>query len=103
MHTTTTQFLPTLGAVYRSLMVTIRDILNKLKWTGRLQDYVLVYVSRGEERNEHVVDLANLVEIGKHGFSYIENGVVRYIPYHRVIEIRSKDGKEVLIRRNVPH
>jgi len=84
-------------------MVTIRDILNKLKWTNKLDNYELVYISRGERNNEHVVDLSTLVEVGKNGFTYLENGIPRYIPYHRVIEIRSKDRKEILIKRTVPH
>ena len=82
-------------------MVTIRDILNKLKWTNQLDKYELVYISRGEPGNIHVVDLSTITEIRRDGFKYIENEVEKYIPYHRVIEIRSKDGKEVLIKRNV--
>ncbi len=84
-------------------MVTIRDILNRLKWTNSLDRYELVYVSRGEPNNEKIIDLSTIVEVCKNGFVYVENGFRKYIPYHRVIEIRSKDGKEILIRRNVPH
>ena len=80
-------------------MKTIRDILNKLKWTNQLDKYVLIYLSRGEPGNVHMVDLSSLVEVGKNGFTYVENGVTKYIPYHRVVEIRSKDGSEILIRR----
>ncbi len=82
-------------------VTTIRDILNKLKWTNTKDRYILIYRSRGEPNDQHVVDLANLIEVGRNGFSYIENGHVKYIPYHRVIEVRSKDGKEILIRRQV--
>ena len=77
--------------------------MNKLRWTGRLGECELVYISRGEPNNEKIVDLSTIVEICKNGFVYVENGYRIYIPYHRVIEIRTKDRKEVFIRRKVPH
>jgi len=84
-------------------VVTIRDILNKLKWTNRLHECELVYISRGEPNNEKVIDLSTIVEVCRNGFTYVENGREKYIPYHRVIEIRTKDGREVFIKRKVPH
>lgn len=84
-------------------MVTIREILNKLKWTNQMGDYVLVFVSRGSPNNEEVIDLSRVVSISRDGFTYISgSGRETYIPYHRVVEIRRKDGT-VIFRRNVPH
>ncbi|OYT26899.1 MAG: hypothetical protein B6V02_00915 [Thermoprotei archaeon ex4572_64] len=80
-------------------MVTIREILNKLKWTNQLHNYVLIYLSRGHEGNVREIDLESLVGVYSNGFEYMEQGKVKYIPYHRVIEIRSKDGRTVLISR----
>ncbi|WP_238375162.1 DUF504 domain-containing protein [Vulcanisaeta thermophila] len=84
-------------------MVTIREVLNKLKWTNQLGNYVVVYISRGSPNNEEVLDLSRVVNIGRDGFTFIgSGGRETYIPYHRVVEIRRKDGT-VVFRRNVPH
>ncbi|MFB6469855.1 MAG: DUF504 domain-containing protein [Vulcanisaeta sp. AZ3] len=84
-------------------MVTIRDILNKLKWTNQLDNHMLIYVSRGSPNNEEVIDLSRLTAISRDGFTYVgKDGRETYIPYHRVVEIRRKDGV-VIFRRNVPH
>ncbi|BDR93523.1 DUF504 domain-containing protein [Vulcanisaeta souniana] len=84
-------------------MVTIRDVLNKLKWTNQINNYIVVYVSRGSPNNEEVVELSRVIMISKDGFTYISNrGRETYIPYHRVIEIRHRDGT-VIFHRNVPH
>jgi uncharacterized protein (UPF0248 family) len=84
-------------------MVTIKDVLNKLKWTDQLSNHVLVYVSRGSPNNEETIDLSRIITIGRDGFTFINNdGRETYIPYHRVVEIRNKDGT-VIFHRNVPH
>jgi hypothetical protein len=84
-------------------VVTIRDLLNKLKWTSGLEGHELVYVSRGSPGNEEVLDLARIINIGRDGFTFLSNdGRETYIPYHRVVEIRRRGGA-VLFRRNVPH
>lgn len=47
--------------------------------------------------------MSRVVSISRDGFTYISsNGRETYIPYHRVVEIRHKDGT-VIFRRNVPH
>jgi len=84
-------------------MVTIRELLNKLKWTGKLSGYELVYISRGSPGNEEVLSLDRVTRISRDGFLFLnEDGSETYIPYHRVLEIRRKDGA-VLFRRSIPH
>lgn len=84
-------------------MVTIREILNKLKWTNQLNNYVLIYISRGAPGNEEVLDLSRIVSISRDGFMFVsKDGKETYIPYHRVIEIRDKDGNTIF-KRNIPH
>jgi uncharacterized protein (UPF0248 family) len=84
-------------------MVTIREILNRLKWTNQLDNYVLVYVSRGSLNNEELIELSRIVTIGRDGFTFVSSsGRETYIPYHRVVEIRGKDGT-VIFRRSRPH
>ncbi|WP_054857094.1 DUF504 domain-containing protein [Vulcanisaeta sp. JCM 16159] len=84
-------------------MVTIREILNKLKWTNQIDNYVVIFVSRGSPNNEEIIDLSRIISISRDGFTYISNsGRETYIPYHRVVEIRHKNGT-VIFRRNVPH
>ncbi len=84
-------------------MVTIRDILNKLKWTNQLDNYVLIYVSRGSPNNEEVLELSRITVISRDGFMFVSrDGKETYIPYHRVVEIRRKDGT-VIFHRDVPH
>ncbi|WP_243681292.1 RNA repair domain-containing protein [Vulcanisaeta souniana] len=59
-------------------MVTIRDVLNKLKWTNQINNYIVVYVSRGgSPNNEEVVELSRVIMISKDGFTYISNRVGR--------------------------
>ena len=90
-------------AILIRFMATIREILNKLKWTNQIDDYVLVFISRGSPNNEEVIDLSKVISISRDGFTYISgNGKETYIPYHRVILIKRKDGT-VIFRRNVPH
>ena len=84
-------------------MVTIREILNKLKWTNQINNYVVIFISRGSPNNEEVIDLSRIVSISRDGFTYISSsGRETYIPYHRVVLIKRKDGT-VIFRRNVPH
>ncbi|WP_243675308.1 DUF504 domain-containing protein [Vulcanisaeta distributa] len=55
-------------------MVTIREILNKLKWTNQIDNYVVIFVSRGgSPNNEEVVDLSRIISISRDGFTYINN------------------------------
>ncbi|MGC9180286.1 MAG: DUF504 domain-containing protein [Vulcanisaeta sp.] len=85
-------------------MVTIRDILNKLKWTNQLDNYVLIYVSRGSPNNEEGLELSRITVISRDGFMFVSrDGKETYIPYHRVVEIRRKDNGAVIFRRDVPH
>ncbi len=84
-------------------MVTIRDVLNKLKWTNQINNYVVVYVSRGSPNNEEVIELSRVITISRDGFTYMgDRGRETYIPYHRVIEIRHRDGT-VIFHRDVSH
>jgi uncharacterized protein (UPF0248 family) len=72
----------------------IRNILNKLKWTG--QRGSIVYINRGSPGDVAEISTEDLEEIGRGGFT-TKSGA--YIPYHRVVEIRDGEGRTLLKRR----
>ncbi|RLF12430.1 MAG: DUF504 domain-containing protein [Thermoprotei archaeon] len=79
-------------------MVTVREMLNKLKWSLGLGGYQVVIVHRGAPGDVKVIAGSSIKEVGRYFFVYEENGVEVQIPYHRVLEVRSVEG-EVLFRR----
>ncbi len=83
----------------------IRDLLNKLKWNpgSRLEDYCIVIVHRGEYMDRKVIPGARIIDIGPGGFCYIdEKGRETWIPYHRVVEVKTLSGEAVWRRGEKP-
>ncbi|RLF18708.1 MAG: hypothetical protein DRN06_00740 [Thermoprotei archaeon] len=82
-------------------MSTIRQVLLKLKWDPRfrLEDCELLIRHRGAPGDVKLIQGSSIKEIGKGFFIYEEEGVKVHIPFHRVLEIRTKLGK-VLYRRS---
>ncbi|MCD6590396.1 MAG: DUF504 domain-containing protein [Candidatus Aenigmarchaeota archaeon] len=64
--------------------------LNRLKWTGRLNNAEITFIHRGAENNLKTVEGDKILEVKKTHFTYKSNGKEIYIPNHRVIEIRLK-------------
>lgn len=86
---------PVLGAI----MTLARDLLNKLKWTGKLKGCEIVILHRGTPSNKRVINSEQITEIKKSNFMYKDKkGFEIFIPMHRVLEIRMR-GK-VVWKRN---
>jgi uncharacterized protein (UPF0248 family) len=78
----------------------LRDLLSKLKWDHRedLPSASILYVDRSPDsagrtvRRVRSVPGSSVVEIGP-GYMTVEVGDgVSHIPYHRVTEVRNRDG-----------
>jgi uncharacterized protein (UPF0248 family) len=67
----------------------MRQIFNRLKWTGQRAYFRYLNRPGGEE----VASVDDVVEVGANGV------VVSYIPYHRIVEIRLETGEVLLDRR----
>ncbi|KUO93338.1 MAG: hypothetical protein AT710_00105 [Thermocladium sp. ECH_B] len=80
-------------------VVTIREVLNKLKWTGSAHDYYVTYVSRGAPNDEVTIPASSILELLHDGFLISVDGRETYIPYHRVTLIQSRTGTILLDRR----
>ncbi len=77
-----------------------RSILNKLLWDSRVNrgDYEIVYESRGAPGEVERVSARFLLKVFSRGFEYEAGGGRKYIPFHRIIEIRNIRTGEVLYR-----
>ncbi len=74
------------------------QILNKLKWTGKLGECEVVIASRGDKEDRRTVEGKNITELKKTYFMYSDGEKETFIPLHRVIEVRRK-GKLLWRRR----
>jgi uncharacterized protein (UPF0248 family) len=73
----------------------MRQIFNKLRWTGRRAYFRYLNRPGGEE--EATTD--DVVEVGANGVVVSRGGRESYIPYHRIVEIRLDTGEVLLERR----
>ncbi len=73
------------------------NLLNKLKWTNRLDDCEIIILERGSPENKKSIPGNKITEIKRHYF-YYKNGEEIFIPMHRVLEIKEK-GKVVWKRK----
>lgn len=69
------------------------DVLNKLKWTGKLKGCEIVIRHRGAESDEKTVSGSDVTEVKKSYFLY-RNGKETFIPMHRILEIKL-NGKSI--------
>ncbi len=87
------------GFLYYGLCIYVtnpmRQIFNKLKWTGRRAHFW--YLNR--PGGEAVASTDDVVEVGAHGVVVSRGGRESYIPYHRIVEIRLETGEVLLERR----
>ncbi|MEM1537571.1 MAG: RNA repair domain-containing protein [Candidatus Nezhaarchaeales archaeon] len=72
-------------------MVSIRELLNKLRWdpSSSLSDYMIVITHRGSVNGFKSIPGSLIKELGKHFFTYEEDGKLVVIPYHRVKEVKN--------------
>lgn len=75
----------------------MRQIFNRLKWTGA-RGYFW-YVSRGGAGGEEMCSTDEVVEVGANGVVVRTHGGEKYIPFHRIVEIRLETGEVLLHRR----
>lgn len=75
----------------------MRQIFNRVKWSG-LRAYFW-FISRGSPGGEEVLSTDDVVEVGANGVVVSVGGRERYIPYHRIVEIRLESGEVLLSRR----
>ncbi|MEM0493466.1 MAG: RNA repair domain-containing protein [Candidatus Thermoplasmatota archaeon] len=69
-------------------MPNIRLILNKLKWTGKIDKNVEIwYIHRGVPNNTMMIRGTEIINIGR---SFLET-TTAMIPYHRITTIKIND------------
>jgi uncharacterized protein (UPF0248 family) len=73
----------------------MRQIFNKLKWTGQRAYFWYLNRPGGEE----MASVDDVVEVGANGVVVARGGKTSYIPYHRIVEIRLETGEVLLDRR----
>ncbi|ENN96746.1 hypothetical protein J422_00476 [Methanocaldococcus villosus KIN24-T80] len=68
----------------------LKDIINKILWHPKYkrEDYYLIILHRGEKDNKKIIPMD---KIKLEGGYIIYNDT--YIPLHRVLEIRKKNGE----------
>lgn len=81
-------------------MPTIRELLNKIKWSenGGLGGCEIVIVHRGAAGNRRVIRGEDVADVAPRALICIEEGHEVIIPYHRVISL-IRDGESIWTRR----
>lgn len=76
----------------------LRNLLIRLVWDSGLNpgDYVISFRSRGAPGGVEAVRGDALEKVYLRGFEARVGGRVRYIPFHRVVEVRNEATGEVL-------
>jgi uncharacterized protein (UPF0248 family) len=72
----------------------VYQTLNKLKWTGRLDQAEIVITSRGSPGDRKTILGKQITQIKKSYFYFEGEGKETFIPLHRVLEIKLK-GKTI--------
>lgn len=78
----------------------VYNTLNRIKWTGKLDNCEVVIVHRNSADNKKTIKGRNITEIKKGYFLY-KNTREIYIPMHRILEVRLH-GKIVWKRLSNP-
>jgi Uncharacterized protein conserved in archaea len=73
----------------------MRQIFNRVKWSGRRAYFWYVNRPGGEE----VCSTDDVVEVGANGVVVSRGGREAYIPYHRIVLIKLDSGEVLLDRR----
>jgi len=78
----------------------LRNLLNRLVWDANLlpDDYVIVYISRGAPGDLEEVRGSAIVKVWARGFEIKAGNKTKYIPFHRIVEIKNIKTGEVLFR-----
>lgn len=73
------------------------QILNRLKWTKKLNDAEITILHRGAQENRKKISGKDVTEVKRSYFLVMESGKETFIPNHRILEI--KLGGKSLWRR----
>lgn len=74
----------------------VYNVLNRMKWTGKLGGCEVVILHRGAPRDRKVIAGTSITEVKKSYFSY-SNERETTIPMHRILEVRHQ-GKVIWSR-----
>ncbi len=79
----------------------LRNLLSRLRWDPgvRAGDYVITFVSRGAPGGVEVVRGSSIERVYLRGFEVREGSRLRYIPFHRVLEVKNEVTGEVVYKR----
>ncbi len=66
------------------------QILNRLKWQGKLHEAEIIIVHRGAPENRKTIKGSGITELKKGYFYYKSKNKEIYIPLHRIIEVRQR-------------
>lgn len=58
--------------------------MNRIKWSGRREDYRVIIIHRGLPNDQKEIDFTDIEEIGPRSFT-LKDGTI--IPFHRVLKI----------------
>jgi len=78
----------------------LRNLLNRLLWDSEIDpsDYEIVFISRGAPNDTEIICGSALVKVWARGFEAKVRGGTKYVPFHRIIEIRNRKTGEVIFR-----
>ena len=75
----------------------LRDLLNEIKWTKKLEHVEIWYLHRGAPNNTKILSGKEITALGR---SFLETTTAT-IPYHRITKILY-EGKTVFDRWELP-
>ena len=81
----------------------LRNFLSRLKWDASInpEEYLVTFVSRGAPGGVEAVRGSSIERVYLRGFEAREGGKVRYIPFHRVVEVRNTVTGSVVYKKGV--
>lgn len=79
----------------------MRDFLSRLRWDKKMKGrrYVVRFVSRGAPGGFEEVLSDEIVRVSRDGFVFEREGEEKWIPYHRVLEIRERETGRLVFSR----
>lgn len=79
----------------------LRNLINRLVWDRSIgaESYTIYYRSRGAPHGVEAVRGSDVEKVYLRGFEARVGGRLRYIPFHRVLEVRNEATGEVVYRR----
>ena len=75
----------------------LRELLNRLVRTG--SGGQIDYVDRGSGQGLSTADISDIVEVARNGVVVRAGASTRYVPYHRIVEVRDGEGRVLMRRR----